>query len=99
MRSCPPGWATDLAILEHTGSVVEDLDDHLVVRSASNPDFHWGNFVLVTDEDAVDDAVRWVATFRRTFPDATWLAIGLPRMPEAHDAWLAHGLELELQDV
>jgi len=99
MRSCPPGWATDLAILEHTGSVVEDHDDHLVVRTAANPDFHWGNFLLVTDDEAVDDADRWVTAFRAAHPEATWVAIGLPRMPVAGDAWLAHGIELELEDV
>ncbi len=99
MRSCPPGWATDLAILEHTGSVVEDHEDHLVVRSPHHPDFFWGNFVLVTDEDAVDDARRWVGVFHAAFPDARWVAIGLPRMPVADDAWVAQGLALELDDV
>ena len=92
MRSCPPGWATDLAILEHTGSLVQDHGDHLVVRTPANPDFHWGNFLLVTDDAAVDDADRWVAAFRAALPEATWVAIGLPRMPEARDAWLAHGI-------
>ena len=99
MRSCPPGWATDLAILEHTGSVVEDHGDHLVVRTAANPDFHWGNFLLVTDEESVDDADRWVTAFRAAHPEATWVAIGLPRMPGAGDAWLARGIDLELEDV
>ena len=99
MRSCPPGWATDLAILEHTGSLVEDLDDHLVVRTTANPDFHWGNFLLVTDEGSVDDADRWVTAFGVAFPEATWVAVGLPRMPGARDAWQAHGIELELEDV
>jgi len=99
MRSCPPGWATDLAILEHTGSEVEEHADHLVVRTPENPDFHWGNFVLVTDEDAVDDAHRWVGVFQSAFPDATWVAVGLPRMPEAQNRWGAGGLDLELEDV
>ena len=69
MRSCPPGWATDLAILEHTGSVGRGArSDHLVVRTPANPDFHWGNFLLVTDEDAVDDADRWVGDLRGGLP-------------------------------
>jgi GNAT superfamily N-acetyltransferase len=99
MRSCPPGWATDLAILEHTGSVVEDRGDHLVVRTPTNPDFHWGNFLLVTDEQAVDDAGRWVAAFHAAFPDAAWVALGLTRMPTQPDAWRTHDVELELEDV
>lgn len=99
MRSYPPGWATDLAILQHTGSVVEERDDHLVVRSPHHPEFHWGNFVLVTDEAEVDAGQRWVRVFEDAFPDADWVAIGLPRMPVAPDEWVARGLVLELDDV
>ncbi len=99
MGSTSPGWATDLAILEHTGSLVEDRGDHLVVRTAANPDFHWGNFVLVTDDTTVDDADRWVGVFAATFPAASWVSVGLPRMPAAPDPWAAHGLSLELEDV
>jgi GNAT superfamily N-acetyltransferase len=99
MRTFPPGWATDLAVLEHSGSIVEDREDHLIVRSPHNPDFHWGNCLFVTDEDAVDDARRWVDTFQSAFPQATWVAIGLTRMPDDQDVWIELGLELELDDV
>lgn len=98
-RTFPPGWATDLAILEHCGSIVEDREDHLVVRTPHNPGFHWGNCLFVTDEDTVGDARRWVDTFHSAFPEATWVAIGLTRMPDDLDAWVARGLELELADV
>ena len=54
MRHLPPGWATDLAILELCGSVVEDRTDHLLVRTPGNPGFHWGNCLFVTDTGAVD---------------------------------------------
>ena len=99
MRSFSPGWATDLAILEHSGSVVEDHGNHLVVRTPHNPDFHWGNCLFVTDEDTVNEAARWVSAFRSAFPEATWVAIGLTRMPKDQDAWVAQGLDLELDDV
>jgi GNAT superfamily N-acetyltransferase len=99
MRTFPLGWATDLAVLEHSGSIVEDREDHLIVRSPHNPDFHWGNCLFVTDEDAVDDARRWVDTFQSAFPQATWVAIGLTRMPDDQDVWMALGLQLELDDV
>ncbi len=95
MRTFSPGWATDLAVLEHSGSVVEDHGDHLVVRTPRNPDFHWGNCLFVTDEDAVDDAGKWVKTFQSAFPAATWVAIGLGRMPDDQDAWVAQGVDLE----
>ncbi|MEO8330510.1 MAG: GNAT family N-acetyltransferase [Candidatus Nanopelagicales bacterium] len=99
MRDLPPGFATDLAVLEHTGSTVEDLGDHLIVRSPSNPDFHWGNCLFVLDDAAVDDATRWVSTFEAAFPQATWIAIGLVRMPIEVDVWSGLGLTLELEDV
>ncbi|MHB1473821.1 MAG: GNAT family N-acetyltransferase [Dermatophilaceae bacterium] len=99
MRNFPPGWATDLAILEHSGSTVEDRGDHLLVRTPHNPDFHWGHCLFVTDEDAMGDAARWVDAFQLAFPEATWVAIGLPRMPDDQDAWVAQGLDLELDDV
>lgn len=99
MRTFSPGWATDLAVLEHSGSIIEDHEDHLVVRTPHNPDFFWGNCLFVTDKDTVDDAGRWVAAFRSAFPEATWVSIGLTRMPDDQDAWVAQGLDLELDDV
>jgi GNAT superfamily N-acetyltransferase len=99
MRDVSPGWATDLAILRHSGSTIEDRGDHLVVRTPENPDFHWGNCLFVLDGAAVDDAQRWLETFQLTFPAATWVAIGLTRMPSDREAWAAHGVRVELDDV
>ena len=99
MRELPVGWATDVAVLEHSGSIAEDCGDHLVLRTPSNPTYHWGNCLLVTDAEAVDDASRWSAVFAAAFPSATWVAIGLARLPDDPAAWTACGLELELDDV
>jgi GNAT superfamily N-acetyltransferase len=98
-RDLAPGWATDLAVLELTGSTIEPRDGHLVVRTPRNPDFHWGNCLFVTDPDAVDDAPRWVDTFRAGFPAAGWVAVGLVRMPGDVAAWEDQGLEVELDEV
>ena len=98
MRELSPGWATDLAVLQHGGSTVEDRDDHLVVRTPHNPDFHWGNCLFVTDEDGLNDAARWVATFRAAFPKAAlvthlWAVSGGCAAGErwAHAAEIEHG--------
>jgi GNAT superfamily N-acetyltransferase len=101
MRTRSLGWATDLAVLELTGSIVEERADHLVVRTPANPDFHWGNCVFVTNGDAglVDDAARWVTAFRTAFPEADWIAVALPGMPTDPDRWACHGIELEWNDV
>src|SRR5258708_28834018 len=43
------GYRTDLAILALEGSQVTDQGDHLVIRTAGNPDYWWGNFLLLRD--------------------------------------------------
>jgi GNAT superfamily N-acetyltransferase len=92
------GWHTDLAVLRHGGSSIEDRGDHVVVRTPANPTFHWGNFVLVTDPATTEDAGRWVGTFKRVFPGAGHVALGLPGLP-AGDAYAAAGLEVGTDDV
>jgi GNAT superfamily N-acetyltransferase len=99
VRELGVGWATDIAVLELSGSTVEDRGDHLTVRTSRNPTFHWGNCILVTDPDAVHDARRWVHVFRSAFPSASWIAIGLTQMPGDVAPWAARGLELELLEV
>jgi GNAT superfamily N-acetyltransferase len=99
MRSMPLGWATDLAILELTGSSVDHREDYVVVRTPGNPDYHWGHCLLVTDKASVSDADRWAGIFHEEFPEATWLAVGLPTMPHNVDAWARHGMDLEQLDV
>jgi GNAT superfamily N-acetyltransferase len=93
------GWATDVAILELSGSSVEDHGDHLILRSPQNPRHHWGNCVLVADPGAVDDAERWVGIFAAAFPAADWIAIGLTRMPADAGPWQENGVELEPLEV
>jgi len=78
----PAGWLTDIAVLRLSGAQIADRGDHLVIRSPDNPGYHWGNFLLVTDAEARDDAVRWVEQFRATFPDAHHMGIGLPVEPD-----------------
>jgi GNAT superfamily N-acetyltransferase len=94
-----PGWATDLAILELGGSTVDDRGDHLVVRTPANPDYHWGNCLLVLDPATVDDAERWLAVFAASFPTAGWVSVGLPELPALANGWQAAGVELEENEV
>ena len=99
MTRITPGWETDLAILKHSGSVIEEFKDHILIRSPHNPDYHWGNFILVTNKALVDDSNRWMQAFHDAFPEANWVAIGLTEYPKAEQSWQSHGLELERMDV
>lgn len=92
------GWQTDLAVLEHTGSLIDDRFDHIIVHSPENSTFHWGNYVLVTDPQAADDSARWVEVFRIEFPGAEHVSIGLPRMPSP-GSWGGTGLVVDTDDV
>lgn len=92
-----PGRRTDLGILQLQGAQIADCGDHLVIRSPTNPGFHWGNYVLVTSGDAAD-ADRWLAVFRAEFPDADHVAIELPELPDAAP-YAAHGIDIDTDDV
>lgn len=99
MKTITAGWETDLAILEHTGSQVDVHDDFLVVKSPHNPEYHWGNFILVTNKKLVSDSGKWLKIFESHFPEAKWLAIGLPEYPKSMDGWGSCGAEVERMDV
>lgn len=95
----PLGWRTDLAVHRLSGARIEQHGDHLVVATPAEPAYHWGNFVLVTDPAAVDDAPRWVAAFEHAFPGARHRAVGLVADPARRIAWAEAGLRLEHEDV
>lgn len=98
-RPLPLGWHTDLAVLRLGGAEVTEQADRLVIRSADNPDYYWGNFILVTDPDQVDRPEYWLAEFERTFPDAPHRAVGLVAEPADRSAWLQVSLFIEYADV
>ncbi|MGH3425100.1 MAG: GNAT family N-acetyltransferase, partial [Nocardioidaceae bacterium] len=96
------GFRTDLMILSLLGSTVEHEDGYAVVRTPSNPTFHWGNFLLLAGPPAPGSVPGWVETFSRTFPDAEHLTLGVDGTDgEAGDpAELARlGLEREISTV
>lgn len=99
MISITAGWETDLEILKHSGSSIEELDDFLVIRTPHNPDYHWGNFILVTNKELGSDSGKWLKIFKANFPDAKWLAIGLPEYPKSIENWSSTGAEIERMDV
>lgn len=95
----PLGWHTDLAVHRLSGATITGHSDHLVVRTPAEASYHWGNFVLVTDADALDDAGHWLRVFEDALPGARHRAIGLVAEPANRIAWAAAGLVLEHEDV
>jgi len=70
-------WRTDLALLEHSGSIVEDRGDHLVVRTPLNPVFYWGNFLLLATPPTTETLPHWLARFESEFPEARHRTFGV----------------------
>jgi ribosomal protein S18 acetylase RimI-like enzyme len=72
------GWRTDLALLEISGSVLEDRGDHIVVTTPDNPTFYWGNFVLLAAPPAhAADARQWLGVFESAHPAAAHRTFGI----------------------
>ena len=61
-------WATDIDVLP-ADHVVRRRDDHLVVRSPSNPTHYWGNLLVFDSPPRAGDRARWEAIFAAEFGD------------------------------
>ncbi len=56
------GYRTDLIFPRFDGRVT-DCEDCVVVRTPSNPTYHWGNFLLFGEPPGPGDDERWLARF------------------------------------
>ena len=97
------GFRTDVALLELSGTEVEDRGDHLVVRTPDNPTFWWGNFLLLA-EPARDeaDARRWLEVFEAAFPDARHRTLGIDGASGSADVaapFAALGMDVDASSV
>lgn len=95
MRITSLGFATDIALLRHAGSLVEDHGDHLVIRTPDNPSYFWGNFVLFA---SAPGAERGLSVFAEAFPDADHVSLGVDdgSMSDAERAdFEAEGVEVD----
>jgi ribosomal protein S18 acetylase RimI-like enzyme len=73
------GLQTDLALLERSGSTIEDCGDHLVVRTPHNPTFYWGNFLVLDRVPPVAEVDEWLERFVAALPGARHRAIAFDR--------------------
>ena len=70
-------FRTDLALAALAGSLVEDHDDHVVVRTPANPTYWWGNFILLPRPPSAEEVPGWLDRFADTFPASRHLAFGV----------------------
>ena len=93
------GYRTDLAILALEGSHVTDRGDHMVIRTPANPDYWWGNFLLLRDLKPGSGS-GWMKRFAAEFPDAQHLALGLDETdPSSVDPSELAGMTMERNAV
>lgn len=97
MRVRSLGFSTDLLVLRAGGSSIEDRGDHLVVRTERNPSYWWGNFVLLSGPEGIQEGIE---AFGREFPAAGRLTLGVDGVDGAVPSAIeAAGLEAEVDVV
>jgi GNAT superfamily N-acetyltransferase len=77
MRVTSLGFRTDVALRVLEGAETTDHGDYLVVRTPGNPDFYWGNFLLLGAWPEPGSADGWLARFAAEFPAARHVALGV----------------------
>jgi ribosomal protein S18 acetylase RimI-like enzyme len=99
------GYRTDLALLELSGSEVEDHGSYLAVRTPDNPSYYWGNFLLLPHAPTVEALPEWIERFGEMYPTSRHLAFGVDSDPERGggladlESFSAAGLETEAMSV
>ena len=96
------GFRTDLFLVAFDG-IVEDRGRYVVVRTPSNPEFWWGNFLLYPDAPDASAVVRghensWRDDHAREFPLAKACLLAWDR-PDgdagAAEAFVSEGFEVD----
>lgn len=61
------GRRTDLIFANFAGTV-EDKGHYTLIKTPSNPGFHWGNYIIFDRTPRIGDLNEWKALFDREFP-------------------------------
>jgi ribosomal protein S18 acetylase RimI-like enzyme len=95
-------FRTDLALARLAGSEVEDHGEYVAVRTPDNPDYYWGNYLLLPHAPTADEVPEWEALFARTFPQCRHRSYGVATAHGTRDdlaAFAAAGLETDASSV
>jgi RimJ/RimL family protein N-acetyltransferase len=95
------GFRTDVALRILEGARVADRGDYLVVRTQDNPEFWWGNFLLLAGLPGPGEGGAWLTRFAAEFPAARHVTLGVDVTGDAEvpEDLTAAGLEAERATV
>jgi len=99
-----PGWATEF-FLHRRDAIVIERYDCIVVRTPGNPNFYWGNFLLLPQAPADGELAFWLQRFDDEIaslqPGSEHVAIGINAAPAsfALPSWSAAGLKRHANTV
>ncbi len=95
-------FRTELALLQFSGTTVEDRGDHLLVLTPDNPSFWWGNFLLLPGVPAADEIEQWLERQGTEIPQAEHVALGFDATTGSKAdlaAFAERGMEIEASSV
>ena len=101
MRITSLGFRTDVALRVLEGAVATYRGDYLVIRTPDNPDFWWGNFLLLARLPGPGQGRPWLARFAAEFPAARHVALGVDTTDdvETPEEFAAAGLQADRATV
>ena len=96
------GFRTDLTLRVLEGAEVADRGDYLVIRSPGNPDYWWGNFLLLGGLPEPGTGGAWLDRFAAEFPAARHVSLGVDTTSDEAvipGEFVAAGLEASRETV
>jgi RimJ/RimL family protein N-acetyltransferase len=95
------GFWTDVTLRVLEGAQVTDRGDYLVIRTPDDPDFWWGNFLLLARLPGPGHGRQWLARFAAEFPAARHVTFGVDVTddPEIPADFAAAGLQADRATV
>lgn len=89
---------TNMIFARNESEIIE-RESYIVVKTLSNPEFHWGNYLILKRAPGPGDIDNWIKIFHKEFSHYSkfnhyvfaWDELSEPKSPE----YLVHGLELE----
>lgn len=62
------GYRSDLVIAKFDGEII-DRGEYTVVKTANNPNYYWGNYLLFDKAPQIGDYAKWTELFKNEFAD------------------------------